>query len=151
MGRHHYYCFIVFAHNAVVNQHLVVGRDAMKRALRHCDPAVVYHIRHMDSDQSYTLEWKDGVKVIVYCYKAKFEEEVFSILYYNQAHTNYGPEFIALVESAEKAQRHIRHDVFTYQYNVDGQYHVEHGHGSIVYVLHKHDLAVDEEWVLVDG
>ncbi len=149
MGRHYYYCFIVFAHNEVVSQHLVVGRDAMKRALRHCDDETVYHIRHMDSEQSYTLVQKGGVKVIVYCYKAKFEEGVFSILYYNRAHHDYGPEMIALVESAEEAQRHIRHDVYTYQYNIDGSCRVEEGLGSIVYVLHKHDLQDDGDWVLV--
>lgn len=149
MGRHHYYCFIVFAHNEVVSQHLVVGRDAMKRTLRYCEPAVVYHIRHMDSEQSYTIEWKDGVKVIVYCYKAKFYDEVFSILYYNCDHRNYGPEMIALVKRAEDAQRYVRHIAYTHQYNIDGQYRVDYGPGSIVYVLHKHDLSVDEGWVLV--
>jgi hypothetical protein len=149
MGRHRYYCCIVFANNAVVSQHLVVGRDAIQHALRNCDDETVYHIRHMDSEQSYTIEWKNGVKVIVYCYKAKFYHEVFSILYYNCDHRNYGPEMIALVKRAEDARRYVRHISYTYQYNVDGQYRVDYGAGSIVYVLHKHDLSMDEGWVLV--
>jgi len=149
MGRHHYYCCIVFANNAVVSQHLVVGRDAIQHALRNCDSETVYHIRRMDSEQSYTIEWKNGMKVIVYCYKGKYYNEVFSILYYNCNHRNYGPEYIALVKRVEDADRHIKHPAYTYQYNLDGQYRLNYGPGSIVYVLHKHNLTVGGDWVLV--
>lgn len=126
----------------------MLGRKALEHALQHCSDEIVHHITHMNYDQSYTFDWAD-IKVIVHCCAWSTRSlDVYSILYYNKQHVNYGPEYIALTPSVISALMHIRHDRYVLLQNID-DVEMPFCDSHIVYVLQKHRLEESDEWVLL--
>ena len=147
MGNHHTYLFVLFGNNSVLSRHVVVGRKAVAFALQHCSDEIVHHIKHMDDGQSYSFDWAD-IKVIVHhMFWDNSDGCLYSILYYNKKHRDYGPELMAFAPTVLCALMHIRHDRYVLLQNVD-DVETPICDSNIVYVLHKHDLDKSDGWVL---
>ncbi len=148
MGKHHTYLCILFGNNSVLSQHVVVGRKTLDHALQQCTPDIVYHIKHMQDGQSYTFDWVDRKVIVHHMLWDNSDGYLYSILYYNKKHKDYGPEFITFARSVLGALMHVRHDRYVLLQNVD-DVETPICDSHIVYVLHKHDLTMDDNWVLL--